>query len=86
MTIKQTEKEHGEIVDETCINSDFSNNWIVFNDYWFILILLENLDSKLFSFFCAICIQMNIIVYKSILQYRNKYFNIEIKDVITKYQ
>ena len=30
-------------------------------------------------------IQTNIEVYKSILQYRNKYFNIEIKDVITKY-
>jgi len=46
--------------NETCNNSDFSNNWIVFNDYWFILILLrfsivslillENLDSKLFLF------------------------------------
>jgi len=34
--------------NETCNNSDFGNNWIVFNDYWFILILLENLDSKLF--------------------------------------
>jgi len=28
--------------DETCINSDFSSNGIVSNDYWFILILLEN--------------------------------------------
>ncbi len=35
---------------ETCNNSGVGDNWTDFNGSWIILILLENLDSKLFLF------------------------------------
>jgi len=70
------------VKNETCIDSSVSSKWIVFNDDWIVIFLLEKLVSKLFLYTQSI--PMYIQTYFCILQYRNIYFNIEIKDIISK--